>query len=207
MQTQLTQFGRFANVRTHHLKVNRRGQVIRDEANDLLLPEAEVYRRIRDAAEREGVTPITYDGIKGRHGDTALPPGQYGVYSRDERDVRDGLRPGLYADIRAGEEPIVVVGGGRHLQDMKDQVDDMRDRGEDKPPERDNPWPKSPTEMFWELREIGLRLRSGKRTYGYGTYGPRRGRPARPGSVPGSAIRREQGTFRATESGLLIVKR
>jgi hypothetical protein len=156
---------RMLNVMQHRLRVNAQGKVIGDESLPLALPEDYVYRRIRAAAEKEGVYATTADGVVGRRGDMPITS-QVAVYSRDERDVRDGLRPGLYADLSPGEEPIVIEGGGRHLQDMKEQIDEMRHYGTDALPERENPWPTSPTEMFWNLREMGVRLRKGRRTHG-----------------------------------------
>lgn len=141
---------------------------------DLELPDHYLYKAMRNRAARLGVTVA---GRRAATGGGAAAPlaGKVAVMPADDRDGRYG-RPGVYVDY-TGRAPIGVVGQGRHLEDMVEEVDDMKRRGLDVPKREQRGPTKSDWMNQWDvIQQMSKKLAEGSVTTGHGAFPTNRSR-------------------------------
>lgn len=130
----------------------------------LVLPASVGHERQRQEMERQGVAATTREGVFAQNQRTPAIQGTVAVLHRDEREAKYG-RPLVMADIKPGQTPIMVVGGGAmHWQEMQETLAEKRHYRDDvieRPPE-DRP---NMQELWVEYVKARLDAQVGRKRY------------------------------------------
>lgn len=132
------------------------------------VPASYMARKQWEAMQRERVLRATQSDVARKPADNPIQ-GTVAVMPRDERQAKDG-NPLMLVDVQPGKTPVAVIGmGAVPWQDLKDQIDEHRHYGYDRP--NIPKLPVSYEDIWGTLVEKRDRAAKGIKTYGAETRG------------------------------------